>query len=105
MSGDLAKTLPHPPIFGLHSKSMVIDGHITLIGTFNLDPRSADLNTECITVIYSDAIAAAVLAGMEVEFGPENACETTLRANPDARAGMVKRFKASTRGVVPKRIL
>ena len=105
MTGELAKTLPHPPIFGLHSKSMVIDGHITVIGTFNLDPRSANLRTECIAVIYSDAIAAGVLAGMEVEFNPENAWETTLRSNPDARAGMVKRFKAWTRGVVPKRIL
>jgi phosphatidylserine/phosphatidylglycerophosphate/cardiolipin synthase-like enzyme len=84
---------------------MVIDGHITVIGTFNLDPRSANLNTECITVIRSDRIAAGVLAGMEVEFRPENAWETTLESNPDARAGLIKRFRAWTRRVVPKRIL
>ena len=105
MTGALATTLDHPPTFGLHAKSMVIDGHITVIGTFNLDPRSANLNTECITVIYSDRIALGVLAGMEGEFRPENAWETTLSANPDARAGPIKRFKAWTRRVVPKRIL
>ena len=105
MTGALAATLDHPPTFGLHAKSMVIDGRITVIGTFNLDPRSANLNTECITVIYSDRIAAGVLTGMEVEFRPENAWETTLSANPDARAGLIKRLKAWTRRVVPKRIL
>jgi phosphatidylserine/phosphatidylglycerophosphate/cardiolipin synthase-like enzyme len=105
MTGVLAKTLDHSPIFGLHAKSMVIDGHITVIGTFNLDPRSANLNTECITVLYSDRIAASVLAGMEVEFRPENAWEATLSTNPDARAGVLKRFKAWTRRVVPKSIL
>jgi cardiolipin synthase C len=105
MTGALATTLGHPPIFGLHAKSMVIDGHITVIGTFNLDPRSTNLNTECITVIYSDRIAQEVLAGMEVEFRPENAWETTLSTNPDGRAGLIKRLKAWARRVVPKRIL
>ena len=105
MTGALTATLEHPPTFGLHAKSMVIDGHVTVIGTFNLDPRSANLNTECITVIYSDRIAAGVLAGMEVEFRPENAWETTLSGNPDARAGRVKRFKAWARRIVPRRIL
>jgi len=105
MTGSLQATLAEPPIFGLHAKSMVIDRHITVIGTFNLDPRSANLNTESITVIRSDAVAAGVLAGMEVEFLPENAWETTLDSNPDAYAGAGKRFKAWTRRVVPKRIL
>jgi phosphatidylserine/phosphatidylglycerophosphate/cardiolipin synthase-like enzyme len=84
---------------------MVIDGHITVIGTFNLDPRSANLNTECITVIRSDAIAAGVLAGMEVEFRPENAWETTLAFNPDAEAGVKKRIRVWTRRVVPREVL
>ncbi len=105
MTGALSGTLEHPPIFGLHAKSMVIDGHITVIGTFNLDPRSANLNTECVTVLYSDRIAARVLAGMEVEFRPENAWETTADHNPDANAGWMKRFKAWTRRVVPRSIL
>lgn len=105
MTGALAATLKDPPIFALHAKSMVIDGHTTVIGTFNLDPRSANLNTECLTVIPSEAIAAAVLEGMEQEMEPENAWETTPASNPDAEAGWSQRFEAWTRGIVPKSIL
>ncbi len=105
MTGAVVGALAHPPIFGLHAKSMVIDGRITVIGTFNLDPRSANLNTECITIIRSDAIAAGVLAGMEVEFRPENAWETTREFNPDAEAGVKKRFRVWTRRVVPRGVL
>jgi phosphatidylserine/phosphatidylglycerophosphate/cardiolipin synthase-like enzyme len=105
MKGVLPSNLRHPPIFGLHAKSMVIDGQITVIGTFNLDPRSANLNTECLTVIHSREVAQRVLAGMEQEFRPENSWETTLESNPDRRAGIVKRVKAWMRGVVPKEIL
>ena len=39
MTGELQKKLDFTPIFGLHAKSMVIDGKVTVIGTFNLDPR------------------------------------------------------------------
>ena len=105
MTGALAPTLEHPPIFALHAKTMVIDGHITVIGTFNLDPRSANLNTECITVIHSDAVAAGVLRGIEVELQPENAWETTLDTNPDAEAGRARRFRVWMRRFVPRRIL
>lgn len=105
MTGDLQKELAYQPIFGLHAKSMVIDGHITVIGTFNLDPRSAHLNTECITVIRSQQIADGVLKGMEIEFNADNSWETTFDFNPDKEAGLKKRVKAFTKKVVPKEIL
>ena len=54
MTGELQETLEHKPVFGLHAKSMIIDKKITVIGTFNLDPRSANLNTECIVVVKSN---------------------------------------------------
>ncbi len=105
MTGALQEKLNYSPIFGLHAKSMVIDGKITVIGTFNLDPRSANLNTECVAVIYSNAIAASVGQGMEEEFKAENSWETTLDKNPDEEAGKMKRLKTMTRRVVPKNIL
>ncbi len=105
MTGDLQKELAYQPIFGLHAKSMVIDGHITVIGTFNLDPRSAHLNTECITVIRSQKIAEGVNKGMEIEFNADNSWETTFQFNPDKEAGLKKRVKAFTKKVVPKEIL
>jgi cardiolipin synthase C len=105
MTGALQKELNYKPIFGLHAKSMVIDGKITVIGTFNLDPRSANLNTECISIIPSQKIASGVLIGMEKEFKPENSWETTLESNPDSKVGTVKRLKTWTRKALPKNIL
>ena len=105
MTGALQKKLNYTPIFGLHAKSMVIDGNITVIGTFNLDPRSANLNTECVTVIHSRKIAEGVLKGMDTDFNFENAWETTLSFNPDAIAGKKKQINAWTRRVVPIGIL
>jgi cardiolipin synthase C len=105
MTGALQEKINFTPIFGLHAKSMVVDGKTTVIGTFNLDPRSANLNTECVVIIRSHKIATNVLTGMEVEFNAENSWHTTLDFNPDQEAGKSKRFKSFTRKVVPKDIL
>ena len=105
MTGELQSKINYTPVFGLHAKSMVIDGKITVIGTFNLDPRSANLNTECVTVIHSEQIAKGVLQGMEIEFQPENSWETTKDFNPDEKASKMKRINTLTRRVVPKKIL
>jgi cardiolipin synthase C len=105
MTGALQKKLNYTPIFGLHAKSMVIDDNITVIGTFNLDPRSANYNTECFAVIYNNQIAKSVLEGMNEEFLPENAWQTTLTFNPDGFADKTKRLKTWTKKIVPKAIL
>ena len=105
MTGALQEKLNFTPIFGLHAKSMVVDGRITAIGTFNLDPRSANLNTECVAIIHSKKITKAVLKGMEEEFKPENSWETTLESNPDSKVDFKKRAKAFARKIVPKNIL
>jgi len=105
MTGELQLTLDHKPIFGLHAKSMVIDNKITVIGTFNLDPRSANLNTECVVIVHSDKISRGVLQGMEEEFKPENSWETTLEYNPDSEVNNFKRLKTWTRKIIPKEIL
>ena len=105
MTGELQKKINFTPIFGLHAKSMVIDGNTVVIGTFNLDPRSSNLNTECFTVIHSSAVARGVLNGMNVEFQPDNAWETTIHHNPDHEAGIKKQLKTMTKRVVPKNIL
>ena len=105
MTGELQEKLHHKPIFGLHAKSMVIDNQITVIGTFNLDPRSANLNTECVVIVNSDKISEGVLKGMEIEFNPENSWETTLKFNPDSEVSKYKRIKTWTRKILPKEIL
>jgi len=105
MTGDLQKKLNFSPIFGLHAKSMVIDGQVSVIGTYNLDPRSANLNTECITVIHSSHVATMIQNQMKEDLLPENAWETTLKFNPDQGVGFKKRLGTSMRKVIPKDIL
>ncbi len=105
MTSDLQAELEYKPIFGMHAKSMVVDGKLTVIGTFNLDPRSANLNTECVAIISSKSIADKVLVQMEEDFKPENSWETTLDFNPDSEAGKWKQAKSWTRKAIPKAIL
>ena len=53
------------PRWGLHAKRGVIDGDTTLLGTYNMDPRSANLNSELMVVCRGQKeLAAEVLASM-----------------------------------------
>jgi putative cardiolipin synthase len=53
------------PRWGLHSKRGVIDADTTLLGTYNIDPRSANLNSELLFVCRGQkALAAEVLASI-----------------------------------------
>lgn len=105
MTGALQKEINYTPIFGLHAKSIVIDKEIAVIGTFNLDPRSANLNTECVAIIYDLTIAGNLSNAMQEDMKPENAWHTTLLFNPDDEAGWLKNTKVWFRGIVPKSIL
>lgn len=105
MTASLQKKINFQPVFGLHAKSMVIDGKITVIGTFNLDPRSANLNTECVTIIHSAKIGNSVQKQMEEEQKPENSWQTTFDFNPDGEVKLAKRMKVKSRRMVPKDIL
>ena len=105
MTGALQRKMEFRPKFGLHAKSMVVDQKIAVIGTFNLDPRSANLNTECIAIIRDSTIAEDLYQTMNEEVKPENAWETTLTFNPDSKAEFGKRFQLWLRGVVPKSVL
>jgi putative cardiolipin synthase len=48
------------PFLCLHSKCMLIDDRISFIGSYNLDPRSANLNTE-LGIVIDDPKFATVL--------------------------------------------
>jgi cardiolipin synthase C len=51
--------------WGVHSKRGVIDSETTLLGTYNMDPRSANLNSELMFVCRGQhALAAEVLASI-----------------------------------------
>ncbi|MDT8421036.1 MAG: phospholipase D family protein [Desulfuromonadales bacterium] len=48
------------PYFCLHAKSMVVDGEFSFVGSYNLDPRSENINTECGLVIRDRSFAATL---------------------------------------------
>ena len=45
---------------GLHAKTFAVDGARIFVGSFNFDPRSAQLNTEMGFVIDSPALAVQI---------------------------------------------
>ena len=81
------------PIFALHAKSMVVDDKIVFIGTFNLDPRSANLNTEVGLLVDSKELGRQLTESIERDIRPENSWQTTGDFNPDSEVSRGKRFK------------
>jgi phosphatidylserine/phosphatidylglycerophosphate/cardiolipin synthase-like enzyme len=105
MTGALREKPDFQPIFGLHAKSMIIDDKTAIIGTFNLDPRSTHLNTECFVVVNNKALTHKMKTRFDDEFKPENAWQTTTKWNPDGEVSLTKRAGTYIRKVVPKSIL
>jgi putative cardiolipin synthase len=70
---------------GLHAKVAVFDRAVVYIGSFNLDPRSAFLNTEVALLVRSPELAAQMLALLEPDFRPENAWRLALEPDGDGR--------------------
>ncbi len=51
----------------LHAKVVVIDKHLSFIGSANLDPRSASVNTELGAIIESPALAKELLNIIDID--------------------------------------
>jgi len=49
----------------LHAKNYIVDQRLVFIGSLNMDPRSARLNTETEVVLDSPALTQRILKGME----------------------------------------
>ena len=70
----------------LHSKVMVIDRRLTWVGSFNIDPRSALINTELAVLVDSPALAFATATLIDADLAPDRAWRLTLEP-PAARTG------------------
>jgi putative cardiolipin synthase len=81
------------PIFALHAKSMVIDAQTIYIGTFNLDPRSANLNTEVGVLIDNKDLAGQLTDSIERDMQTDNSWQAVDGFNPDSEVSRGKRFK------------
>ena len=89
------------PVFAIHAKSMVIDDTTVFIGTFNLDPRSANLNTEVGMLADSIELARQLTASIEHDIDPANSWQTTLEFNPDMAVSRLKRLRVWLNRALP----
>ena len=92
------------PVFALHAKTMVIDGRATYIGTYNLDPRSENLNTEVGVVIHDAGQAAAIAAAITTDMLPANSWNAAAD-DPDQFADLSKRSRVRFWQFLPLRPL
>jgi len=65
----------------LHAKTMVFDGRHTFVGSFNVDPRSVNLNTEMGLLVDSRELAAAVAASIKNDVAPGNSWQLEMTAD------------------------
>ena len=63
---------------GLHTKALVIDERIAVIGSYNMDPRSRVWNSEIALIVDDADFAAEVLEKMARDFTPDAAWHVTL---------------------------
>ena len=75
----------------LHAKTAVVDGRVVMVGSYNLDPRSQNWNTEAICVAEDETVAREVLASIDAHFA--NAW-TVGSASRGPREGRSQRFRA-----------
>jgi putative cardiolipin synthase len=67
----------------LHTKAIVFDRESVFIGSFNLDPRSADINTEAGLYVESPELAQQVIEYMDKGVRPENSYRVLLDEHGD----------------------
>lgn len=49
----------------LHAKSAVVDGRVVMVGSYNIDPRSQNLNAEAMCVADDEALAGRLMASID----------------------------------------
>jgi putative cardiolipin synthase len=109
--------MSEPAHAALHTKVYVVDGRDVMIGSFNFDPRSIDLNTEIALVIHSPEIAARITRLFAESSKPENSYHLVIKDQKlnwmttekgsdtlytsDPKAGFWRRIQAVLMGFLP----
>ncbi len=94
------KSRKRMPVFVIHAKTLVVDGEKVFIGTFNLDPRSMNLNTESGIFLPDRRIAHEVERAIERDMEPENSWDASKETG-DSYAPFWRRFKTWMWGLLP----
>jgi phosphatidylserine/phosphatidylglycerophosphate/cardiolipin synthase-like enzyme len=78
----------------LHSKSLVIDGRIVLVGSYNIDKRSESLNTEVMAEVDDETVAQELLAAIGLHIDNSWAVGSKARGPHAPRAWRVRAWMA-----------
>jgi putative cardiolipin synthase len=114
MQADLDTSPVQSEWVGLHAKAAVLDRRHVFIGSFNLSPRSKNLNTEMGIFVHSQVLGAQVASILAKAMSPENSWR--LRLDKDGRLAwessdgtltrqpaqnFLRRFKSGIFGLFP----
>jgi cardiolipin synthase C len=80
------------PVFAIHAKTLVVDSQTVFVGTYNLDPRSENLNTEGGVIIRDAGVANEVRNAILADMQAENSWNVASD-DPDSNAACTKRSK------------
>ena len=64
--------LKRDPYLCIHSKSLVVDGKLAVIGSYNLDPRSGNLNTEVAVFTKTPQVVEQLQQEILIDIQPRN---------------------------------
>ena len=70
------------PYLSIHSKTFIFDKKRAFVGSFNLDPRSMNLNSECGLIIEDESLVAELRDLFYRDIAPENSWVIAEDNNP-----------------------
>jgi phosphatidylserine/phosphatidylglycerophosphate/cardiolipin synthase-like enzyme len=83
VSGDNS-LMPMPaPRVGLHSKSLVVDGKVAMIGSHNFDPRSEGFNTENGLIVWDESFAETLQQLILKDIEPGNSWVVAMKPDKE----------------------
>jgi putative cardiolipin synthase len=88
-------------IFAIHAKSMVVDRRDIYVGTFNLDPRSANLNTEVGILMRNKQLGNQLAESIELDLRAENSWKISADFNPDSQQPWGRRLSMWLWSILP----
>ena len=89
---NILKNLPTARIFTfagqrkLHAKNFVFDGKISIVGTYNLDSLSEEVNSEVVAAIKSRSFSAELRSGIMSDIAVSKEYRIEIDRNGDAKA-------------------
>jgi putative cardiolipin synthase len=84
---------------------MVVDRRHLYVGTFNLDPRSANLNTEVGILVRNPKLGEQLAKSIEVDLRPENSWQISPDFNPDSLQPWGRRLSMWLWSILPVKAL